>query len=118
MKNNSSSNKQTMAARAELREKTPLEKSNSSARERKAVKGVKEFGEQKLYGMAAAGECGRLTIGLDLGDRSICWCALSADGEVIARGEMLSEKQTLEHFFSRIPKSLTALEVGSHSPSE
>ena len=26
------------------------------------------------------------------------------------------EKQTLEHFFSRIPKSLTALEVGSHSP--
>src|SRR2546425_9308218 len=47
-------------------------------------------------------------------------CALPilfrADGEVIARGEVISAKQPLEHFFSRIPKSLAALEVGSHSP--
>ena len=118
MKNNSSSNKQRLAVEVEFREKTPLEKSNSSAKQRKAVKAVKEFGEQKLFAMATVGNggSGRLTIGLDLGDRSSCWCALGADGEVMARGEVISERQPLELFFSRIPASLVALEVGSHSP--
>jgi transposase len=91
-------------------------KNNSSSDKRQ--KAVKEFGEQKLYAMAAAGRggSGRLTIGLDLGDRSSRWCALEADGEVIARGEVISERQPLEQFFGRIPPSLVALEVGSHSP--
>jgi transposase len=117
MKNNSSSDKQTMAAQVELREKTALEKSNSAAK-RKTGKDVKEFGEQKLCAMAAVGNggYGRLTIGLDTGDRSSCWCALSADGEVMARGEVITERQPLELFFGRITKSLVALEVGSHSP--
>lgn len=118
MKNNSSSNQQKMAVGVEVREKTPLEKGTSSAKQRKAVKARKEFGERKLLAMAAAenGGSGRLTIGLDLGDRSSCWCALGADGEVMARGEVISERQPLELFFGRIPKSLVALEVGSHSP--
>jgi transposase len=34
----------------------------------------------------------------------------------MARGEVISERQPLELFFSRIPASLVALEVGSHSP--
>jgi transposase len=118
MKNDSSSNKQRMAVQDELREKTPLEKSNSSVKARKAVKGVKEFGEQKLLAMVATGNSGqgRLAIGLDLGDRSSCWCAIGADGAVMARGEVITETGPLELFFSRIPKSLVALEVGSHSP--
>src|SRR5580700_8713231 len=66
--------------------------------------------------MAAAGGSPRLTIGLDTGDRSSCWCALGADAEVIARGEVITERQPLELFFGRIPASLVALEVGSHSP--
>jgi len=73
MKNNSSSEKQKMAVvQVERREKTPLENSNSSAKQRKPVKAVKEFGEQKLFAMAATGRGGsdRVTIGLDLGDRS------------------------------------------------
>ncbi len=84
----------------------------------KAKKTAKEFGEQKLFAMAATGSggTGRITIGLDLGDRSCCWCALGADGEVMARGEVITERQPLELFFSRIPASLVALEVGSHSP--
>jgi transposase len=98
MKNNSSSNKQTKPARTQ--------------------KAVREFGEQKLFAMAAVGNggAGRLTIGLDLGDRSSCWCALGADGEVMARGEVISERQPLEVFFRQLPASLVALEVGSHSP--
>ena len=116
MKNNSSSNKQKMAVQVEVREQTPLEKNNSSAKRLKTIKAVKEFGEQKLFAMATAGGSPRLTIGLDTGDRSSCWCALGADGAVMARGEVITETGPLELFFSRIPKSLVALEVGSHSP--
>jgi transposase len=118
MKNNSSSNKETMALQVKVGEKTPLEISNSSAGKRKTVKAVRGFGEQTLFAMAMAGNSGsgRVTIGLDLGDRSSCWCALGADGEVIARGEVISERQPLEQLFGRIPASLVALEVGSHSP--
>jgi transposase len=116
MKNNSSSNKQKMAVQVEVREQTPLEKNNSSAKRLKTIKAVKEFGEQKLFAMAAVGGSPRLTIGLDTGDRSSCWCALGADAEVIARGEVITERQPLGLFFGRIPASLVALEVGSHSP--
>jgi transposase len=93
-------------------------KNNSISKQGKKTQAVREFGEQKLYAMAAVeyGAPGRITIGLDLGDLSSHWCALNADGEVIGRGEVISEKQPLEHFFGRIPKCLVALEVGSHSP--
>lgn len=85
---------------------------------KKTTKAATEFGEKQLYAMTAVGGggSGRPTIGLDLGDRSSRWCALGADGEVIGRGEVESERQELERFFGRIPKSLVALEVGSHSP--
>ena len=118
MKNNSSSNKRRVTAEVELREQTPLERSNSAAKKRKVGKGVQEFGEQKLLAMGATGKggSGKLTIGLDLGDRGSCWCALGADGEVMARGQVISEAEPLALFFSRIPASLVALEVGSHSP--
>jgi len=49
MKNNSSSNRQKTAVQVEVREKTPLEISNSSARIRKTAKAAREFGEQKLF---------------------------------------------------------------------
>ena len=93
-------------------------KPQKTQKPQKAVKGVKEFGEQKLFAMAAvqATGQGQITIGLDLGDRSSRWCALGANAEIIGRGEVIGEKQPLEHFFGRIPKSLIALEVGSHSP--
>jgi transposase len=34
----------------------------------------------------------------------------------MARGEVITDRQPLELFFRKIPKSLVALEVGSHSP--
>lgn len=95
-----------------------MKKDSRSAKPQRAVKAVKEFGEQKLFAMAAVQSTGQaqVTIGLDLGEQSSCWCALGVNAEIIARGEVISEKQPLERFFSRIPKSLIALEVGSHSP--
>jgi transposase len=98
-----------------------MKKNNSSDQQQKAGKAgktVKEFGEQQLSALAAVGNGGhgKLTIGLDPGDRSCCWCALGADGKVMARGEVITDRQPLELFFGKIPKSLVALEVGSHSP--
>src|SRR5438309_263738 len=94
-----------------------MKKNSSSDKRRKAAQASREFGEQKLFALAMTGssEAGRITIGLDTGDRSCCWCALACDGEVMARGEVVTERQPLEHFFSRIPPGLVALEVGSHS---
>jgi transposase len=83
----------------------------------RAVKILKESGEQQLMAMAAVGS-GRsgITIGLDIGDRTSSWCALGAEGNLIGRGEVITEPQPLKLFFSRIPVSLVALEVSAHSP--
>jgi len=108
-----------------VQKETGMKNDSSSDKQQKTVttrkkttKAATEFGEKQLYAMTAVGGggSGRPTIGLDLGDRSSRWCALGADGEVIGRGEVESERQELERFFGRIPKSLVALEVGSHSP--
>jgi transposase len=97
-----------------------MKNSNSKNQQKRAL--ANEQGEQKLFAMKLTQKQStekarkRLTVGLDLGDRGSSWCALDADGEVIGRGEVVSEKQPLEHFFSRIPVGLVALEVGTHSP--
>jgi transposase len=59
---------------------------------------------------------GPLTIGLDLGDRSSCYCVLDERGEVIGRGPVVMERQPLEVVFGKFPPSVVALEVGTHSP--
>jgi len=58
----------------------------------------------------------RLTIGLDLGDRASCWCVLDENGEVIGRGVVSTDRQSMEREFKRFPLSRVALEVGTHSP--
>ena len=67
-----------------MKKNSSCDKQPKAVKALKAVKVLKEFGAQKLFAMAAVGNggSGRLTIGLDLGDRSSCWCALGADGEV------------------------------------
>lgn len=89
--------------------------------EKQNQRAAKEAGEQKLFHLAATEngnprESGRLTIGLDLGDRASCWCALGADGEVVARDTVATEREALKYFFGQIPASLVAMEVGTHSP--
>jgi transposase len=59
---------------------------------------------------------GKLTIGLDLGDRSSRFCVLEEGGAVIERGEVVTARQPLEVLFRRFAASVVALEVGTHSP--
>jgi transposase len=58
----------------------------------------------------------RLTIGLDLGDRASHYCILNEAGEVILEQELPTTPKGFEQVFSKIPRSLVAMETGTHSP--
>jgi transposase len=58
----------------------------------------------------------RLTVGLDLGDRSTRYCILDESGEVVSEGAVPTTKTGLESMFGKMAASRVALEVGTHSP--
>lgn len=58
----------------------------------------------------------RLTVGLDLGDRSTCYCILDESGEVVSEGAVPTTRAGLESMFGKMAASRVALEVGTHSP--
>jgi len=57
-----------------------------------------------------------LTIGLDLGDRSSCYCVLDAVGEKVSEGKLPTTKAGLDSVFGKMGPCRIALEVGTHSP--
>jgi transposase len=57
-----------------------------------------------------------LTIGLDLGDRSSCYCVLDAVGEKASEGKLPTTKAGLDSVFGKMGPCRIALEVGTHSP--
>src|ERR1700691_6153995 len=58
----------------------------------------------------------KLTIGLDLGDRTSHNCILNEAGEVILESKIPTTPKGIEEVFRRIPRSRIALETGTHSP--
>ncbi|HEX4581092.1 MAG TPA: hypothetical protein VH139_03475, partial [Acidobacteriaceae bacterium] len=58
----------------------------------------------------------QLTIGLDVGDRSSCYCVIDAKGEVILEAKVATRPEALRESFGRMPRSRIALETGTHSP--
>src|SRR5713226_6415516 len=58
----------------------------------------------------------KLTIGLDLGDRSSHYCILDETGNVILEHSLPTTPKGIHQVFSRIPRSCIALETGTHSP--
>ena len=67
-------------------------------------KGTKNFPEQKL------------TIGLDLGDRSSWYCVLDEAGDVLLEQRVSTTPKAMKQGFERMPRSRIALETGMHSP--
>lgn len=55
-------------------------------------------------------------IGIDLGDRKSRYCFLEGQGESVIEGSLATTAEALQAYFSRIPRSRIALEVGTHSP--
>ncbi len=58
----------------------------------------------------------KLTIGLDLGDRSSFYCVLDEGGQVILEQKLPTAPEALKQTFAKIPRSLIAMETGTHSP--
>src|SRR5438270_13258755 len=61
-------------------------------------------------------ESQRLTIGLDLGDRSSWYCVLDETGEVLLEQKLSTTPKALREVYGEMPRSRIALETGMHSP--
>jgi len=57
----------------------------------------------------------RLTIGLDLGDHWSCYCVLDEAGKIILEQKVATTPEAMKQAFAKIPRSLMALETGTHS---
>ena len=68
------------------------------------VKQSKNFVDQKL------------TIGLDLGDRSSWYCVLDEAGQVVLEQRLGTTPKAMKEVFGGMPRSRIALETGMHSP--
>ena len=69
-----------------------------------AANQIRNFSEQKL------------TIGLDLGDRSSWYCMVEARGEVLLEQKLGTTPKAMKEVFGAMPRSRIALETGMHSP--
>ena len=58
----------------------------------------------------------QLTIGLDLGDRWSFYCVLDEAGKVLLEQKVATTPEAMKQTFEKIPRSLIALETGTHSP--
>jgi len=58
---------------------------------------------------------GRMTIGIDLGDRRSHFCVLNEQAQVIARGFLPTTITAFRREFEGLPPSLVAIEAGTHS---
>ncbi len=70
-----------------------------------AVKARKNFSPRKL------------TIGLDLGDRSGWYCLLDEAGDVLLEQKLATTPKAMREGFGAMPRCQIALETGMHSPS-
>jgi transposase len=58
----------------------------------------------------------KLTIGLDLGDRSSWFCVLDETGEIVLEQKLGTTPKAMREVFGAMPRSRIALETGMHSP--
>ena len=58
----------------------------------------------------------KLTIGLDLGDRSSWYCVLDEAGAIVLEQKLGTTPKAMKEGFGAIPRSRIALETGMHSP--
>lgn len=75
---------------------------------------VKSKGRTNQVRVVAAKQ--RLTVGLDLGDRTSRYCILDEAGEKASENKLPTSKAELESTFGKMPACRIALEVGMHSP--
>jgi len=58
----------------------------------------------------------KLTIGLDLGGRWSNYCVLDEAGEILLEQKLAMTPEAMKQTFEKTPRSLMAMETGTHSP--
>jgi transposase len=58
----------------------------------------------------------KLTIGVDLGDRSSAYCILNEAGEIILEHKLATTPEAMKQVFGSMPWCRMAMETGTHSP--
>lgn len=58
----------------------------------------------------------RVTIGMDLGDKTSRYCVLDDDGQVLREGSVGTTRNAMRQVFATLGRSRVAIEVGTHSP--
>ena len=58
----------------------------------------------------------RVTIGMDLGDKTSRYCMLNNDGEILQEGQVTTSKTGMVEAFGSLGRARIAIEVGTHSP--
>src|SRR3977135_1599887 len=58
----------------------------------------------------------KLTIGLDLGDRSSWYCVLDEAGTIVLEQKLGTTPKAMKEVFGVMPRCRIALETGMHSP--
>lgn len=58
---------------------------------------------------------GRLTVGVDLGDKWSNFCILGLEGEKLTEGELRTTQQDFAEFFQSMASARVVMEVGTHS---
>src|SRR3974390_210490 len=74
---------------------------------------------QKISTMRTSGKNifqGRLTIGLDLGDRFSAYCVLSEAGAIVLEHKLVTTPEAMKQVFGSMPRCRIAMETGTHSP--
>jgi transposase len=56
------------------------------------------------------------SIGIDIGDKKSNYCILDFRGEVLVEDSLATKPEEFSAYFSSIPKTCIAIEVGTHSP--
>jgi transposase len=75
----------------------------------KKISTVQVFGNEIL-------KVQKLTIGLDLGDRWSFYCVLDEAGKILLEQRVATTPEAMKQTFGKIPRSLIAMETGTHSP--
>ena len=58
----------------------------------------------------------KLTVGLDLGDRSSWYCVLDETGQTVLEQKLSTTPKAMQEVFGGMPRRRIALETGMHSP--
>ena len=91
--------------------KNTTAKKTTSAKKR-GKKALKQ-GERNQIRQAAQKQ--KLTVGLDLGDRSCRYAILDEAGELVSEGTVETSKKGLASLLGKLAASRVAMEVGTHS---